>query len=268
VKVIHTRGQALAAAVLAAISLVTPGEGLNAQTTSEVLTFEVASIHPSDPNSQGLRFTRTPDNGIRATAVTLKFLVQIAYNVEGFQISGGPSWSGSERFDVFARLENPDQTDLDEKSIGAVEQLRTERFRERLRALLAARFQLRIRQESKEGAVYLLEQSKNGNKLIPPAGEHGINRNRGLISAENASVAILARTLSNTLLRPVLDHTGLSGQYAFRLEWAEAGAPGEPEDSGVSLFTAIQEQLGLRLQSGKGPIQFIAIDRAEQPSAN
>jgi uncharacterized protein (TIGR03435 family) len=79
---------------------------------------------------------------------------------------------------------------------------------------------------------------------------------------------MLARTLSVTLLRPVLDRSGLSGKYAFRLQWAEPGAPGEPEDSGVSLFTAIQEQLGLRLRPGKSPIQLIFIERAEKPSPN
>jgi bla regulator protein BlaR1 len=241
----------------------------SAQTRPEGLTFEVASIRPSDPGSQGLRFDQTPDNGIRATGVTLKFLVQTAYGVEDFQISGGPGWLRSERFDVYARSENPDKTDLDERSGGAVEQLRDERFRERIRALLAARFQLTLRQELREGAVYILEQTKNGNKLSPPKGEAaGIGRNRGLINAENASVAMLAKSLSTALLRPVLDHSGLSGKYAFRLQWAEPGAPGEPEDSGVSLFTAIQEQLGLRLQPGKGPIELIFIERAEKPSPN
>ena len=144
----------------------------------------------------------------------------------------------------------------------------TQRLRERLRALLAARFQLNIRQEFKEGTVYLLEQARNGNKLIPATSGRGIGRNRGQMTAENASVAMLARKLSAALLRPVLDHTGLNGQYAFQLQWAEAGAPGEPEDSGNSIFTAIQEQLGLRLQPSKGPVQFIVIDRVEKPSAN
>jgi uncharacterized protein (TIGR03435 family) len=79
---------------------------------------------------------------------------------------------------------------------------------------------------------------------------------------------MLANALAVTLTRPVLDHTGLEGRYAFQLQWAEEGAPGEPEDSGVSLFTAIQEQLGLRLEPGKGPIQFVSLDRAERPTAN
>jgi bla regulator protein blaR1 len=254
---------------LLAASLLTLAGVLSAQTEPEGLTFEVASIRPSNPGSQGLHYDKTPDNGFRATGVTLRFLVQIAYDVEDFQISGGPNWLRSERFDVYARSEHPDETDLDAKSVGDVERLRAERFRERIRALLAARFQLGIRQEVKEGAVYILEQTKNRNKLNPPTGDGaGMGRNRGLITAENASVAMLAKTLSTTLIRPVLDQTGLTGKYAFKLQWAEEGAPGEPEDTGVSLFTAIQEQLGLRLQPGKGPIRFIFIDRAEKPSAN
>lgn len=259
----------MALSPLVAISLFTFAGVLSAQTRPDALTFEVASIRPSNPGSQGMRFDKTPDNGFRATGVTLKFLVQTAYDVEDFQISGGPGWLRSERFDVYARSEHPDKIDLDERSAGAVEQLRAERFRERIRALLAARFQLSIREERKEGAVYVLEQTKTGNKLDPGTGDGaGIGRNRGLITAKNASVAMLAATLATTLVRPVVDRTGLSGKYAFQLQWAEEGAPGEPEDSGVSLFTAIQEQLGLRLQPGKGPIRFIFIDRAEKPSAN
>ncbi len=77
----------------------------------------------------------------------MKFLVQIAYDVEDFQISGGPGWIRTERFDVYARSDNPDRTDLDQQSNGAVEQVRAERLRERVRALLAARFQLSVRHE-------------------------------------------------------------------------------------------------------------------------
>ena len=185
--------------------------------------------------------------------------------MEDFQIAGGPGWVGSERFDVYAKPEN--KPDADGSSPGS-EQLRAERFRQRLRVLLAERFQLSVRQELKEGGTYILEQTKSGHKLNETTGTRGVGRNRGLITAENASTAMLAKTLSVTLQRPVLDQTGLEGKYAFRLQWAEDGAPGEPEDSGESLFTAIQEQLGLRLQPGKGPIKFVFIDRADKPSAN
>jgi uncharacterized protein (TIGR03435 family) len=249
---------------LVVISLATVAGMLNAQTTPSALTFEVASIRPSDARA-GMRFEVTSDNGLRATGVTLRFLMQKAYDVEDFQIVGGPGWVRSERFDVYAKQAS--EPNLPDNSVRS-EQLRADRFRECLTVLLAERFHLSVREDFKEGATYSLEQTKAGHKLSVPTGANGIGRNRGLITAESASVAMLAKTLSVTLQRPVRDETGLQGQYSLRLQWAEEGAPGEPEESGVSLFTALQEQLGLRLQAGKGPIQFVAIDRAEKPSGN
>lgn len=244
---------------LAAIALALFGGVLNAQ------TFEVASVRPSDPNSRAFRFEATADNGLRAIGTTLHFLIRMAYDVEDFQLSGGAAWTRSERFDISATPADPNATDLDASSTSPE---RAERLRQRLRTLLAERFQLGVIEDTRDAPVFTLEQTKNGNKLNPPTGDRGIGRNRGLISAENASIPMLVKALSVALLRPVIDHTGLTGKYAFKLEWAEEGAPGEPEDTGVSLFTAIQEQLGLRLQSGKAPVPFISIDRAEQPSSN
>lgn len=238
---------------------------LNSQIKPPASNFAVASIRLSDPKAQRMSFEVTPDGGIRATAVTLRVLLQKAYGVDDFQIEGGPNWARSERFDVFAKPESGPPAD--ETSPGA-EQLSAELARQRLTVLLAERFQLVVRQHFRDGAIYMLEQTKTGHKLKAVTGTDGIRRNRGLISAENATMAMLARTLSVTLQRPVLDETGLPGKYAFRLEWAEAGAPGEPEESGISLFTAIQEQLGVRLDAGKGPIKIISVDRADKPSAN
>jgi len=241
--------------------------GVGAQSKPAGLTFEVAAIRPSDPSSRRMSIEKTPDNGLRATSVSLGFLLQMGYGLEEFQISGGPSWIRSERFDINARAANPDATDLD-LSDGPVAQLRAERLQERVRALVQERFQVRVRRESREGPVYILTQVKNGHRLGGPTGTRGMGRNRGLMTAESASVAMLTNSLSVALRRPVVDQTGLSGRYAFRLEWAEDGAPGEPEDSGQSLFTAIQEQLGLRLESGRAPIEYVVIDAAERPSAN
>ena len=250
---------------LVVISLLTVVGSLNAQTTPAAPTFEVVSIRPSDAKAQGMRFDVTPEMGLRATGVTLRFLLQRAYDVEDFQIVGTPGWAGSERFDVYAKPgSKPDSLESSPPS----EQLREDQFRQHLSALLAERFQLSARQEFKERSLYLLKQTKTGHKLSESTGTGGIARNRGLITAENASVAALAKMLSVTLQRPVLEQTELRGKYAFRLQWAEEGAPGEPEDSGVSLFTAIQQQLGLRLESGKGSIRFVFVDRAEKPSAN
>jgi bla regulator protein blaR1 len=261
----NTLTPVVSAFALVAISLPMIVGTLDAQTTTAALTFEVASVRPSDANSHGMRFDLTPDNSLRATGVTLRFLLQKAYDVEDFQIAGGPNWARSERFDVHAKGDS--KSNGDEGSPRSA-QLMAERFRERLRVLLAERFQLSVRQEFKEGGIYILDETKTGHKLNKTTGTEGVGRNRGLITADNATMEMLAKTLSITLQRPVLDQTGLQGKYAFRLQWAEDGAPGEPEDLGVSLFTAIEEQLGLRLKSGKGPIKVVFIDRAEKPRSN
>lgn len=224
-------------------------------------TFQVASIRPSAPESRSLRFDPTADGGIRATGVSLRYLVHLAFDVEDFQISGGPAWTRSERFDIVATSGKPEEA-------GLPAELRSERLRARLRALLTARFQLRVQEDVREGSVYLLTQGRSGNKLNQPNGDAGLRRNRGLISSDNASMDMLSRAVAAALLQPVLDQTKLTGNYAFRLQWAEAGAPGEPEDPGPSLFTAIQDQLGLRLQPGRGPIRRISIEGVEKPSAN
>jgi len=243
------------ALALVAISLPTIVGMLTSQTTPSAPIFKVATVRPSESNAQGMRFDVTPGGGLRATGITLRLLLQKAYDVENFQIAGGPGWTRSERFDVFA---NPESKPIPDENSPGSDRSRAEQIRERLSVLLAERFQLSVRQELKEGGTYILEQTKTGHKLSETTGTGGVRRNRGLITAENATMAMLAKTLSNTLQRPVLDQTGLRVKYAFRLQWAEEGAPGEPEDSGVSLFTAIQEQLGLRLEAGKGPVKFVS----------
>ena len=172
-------------------------------------SFDVASIRPSA--SPGMRFDRTPANGFRATGVTLKYLVQMAYDVEDFQVFGGPGWIRADRFDISANATDPVADS-------------PESFRMRLRALLASRFRLGVREEAKDGPVYFLEQAKGGSKLIPSeSGSARFGRNRGLLTTDCASPAMLARTLSAILLRPVRDHTGLNGSFAFKLQWAEGG---------------------------------------------
>ena len=106
----------LAAAGAAAINLPVGTGDLRAQPKADTLQFEIASIRPSDPNSRGRRFSSSPDNGLRASGVTLKVLVEFAYGVEGFQISGGPAWFRTDRFDIAAKPETPSEVDADERS--------------------------------------------------------------------------------------------------------------------------------------------------------
>lgn len=246
------------------------------------LVFEVASIKPSDPDSRGMRFQHTAGGGLNVTGVTLKTLIEFAYDVQDFQISGGPRWFRTDRYDILAKPERPEESTDFHKATDAQRRQLSERLRERTRALLAERFQLSIHRETEERPAYQLVLSKNGHKLQESTEGNGISRNWGQITGDGVAIEMLAKVLSMTLARPVLDQTGLKGKYKFKLEYTEErggpigkGAPDEipadanpPDPSGPSIFSAIQQQLGLKLESQKGPVEIIVIDRAEKPSAN
>jgi uncharacterized protein (TIGR03435 family) len=160
-----------------------------------------------------------------------------------------------------------------------------EQMGERLRALLADRFQLVVHKETKDQPIYALVVSKNGAKLkeakAVEGARQGMSMNRGRLEGFAAPMEMLGQTLSNVTARPVIDKTGLTAKYDFVLEWTpEAGADARaqgfgngvtepaPAPGGPTIFTALQEQLGLRLESQKGPVPNIVIDRAEKPSEN
>jgi uncharacterized protein (TIGR03435 family) len=232
------------------------------------LTFEVVSIKPSAPEVDGM-YMRPQPGGLRLEGATLKNLVEYAYDVRGFAISGGPAWVNSDRFDVDARVGG---------SLGTPQQIR-----ERIKSLLSERFKLAVHTESKEQNVYYLIVGKNGPKFheAKPDSRQMIRRRGASITGEAAGIGMLVLNLANALERPVLDKTGLTGRYDFKLEWSldadrqpgsAAGtggeAPGPPEPSGPSLFAALREQLGLRLEAQKAPAETLVIDHVDHPSAN
>jgi uncharacterized protein (TIGR03435 family) len=141
-----------------------------------------------------------------------------------------------------------------------------------LQQLLADRFALRLHRETKEITIYSLIVGKNGPKLKEggSAGPYLSRPSPGRLAGQRASMSSLASALAGNLGRPVIDNTGLKGGYDFSLEWTADAAPDAvPADtSGPSLFTALQDQLGLRLESKKAPIEVLIIDRAEKPSPN
>ena len=262
----------------------------HAQPEGAKLTFEVASVKPNSGNDRGVGIQLQPGGGLRTTGTTLKFLLTFAYDVRDFQVSGGPGWINSDRFDIAAKSERgnseitPDDprkmTDAQMKtSVGLV--------RQKLQALLADRFQLTLHHETKEEPVYALVIGKNGSKLqeshSKQDGRH-MMMNRGELDGEGVPLEFLASTLSSQLGRPVIDRTGLTGHYTFKLQWTPdpgqsankfgglpppgVDAPPPPDPNGPSIFTAIQEQLGLRLESQKGPVDLIIIERVEKPSEN
>lgn len=264
--------------------------GAFSQPAPAPLSFEVASIKPAAPDAPGMFIQIQPGGGLRVSNMNLKQLISYAYDVRDFQVSGGPGWVNSDRFDIQARPAHagdaPTSADDFRNQTDAQRKTMADQMRERTRTLLADRFQLVVRRETKEAPVYALQIAKGGPKLKEdnePQGRQGIMaRRRGQFTGTAAPLQMLATVLSGQLGRPVIDKTGLAGKYDFELEWSPdpgqnfgpagfppgAAAPPPTDPNGPTLFTALQEQLGLRLESGKGPIEMILIDRIEKPSEN
>jgi uncharacterized protein (TIGR03435 family) len=243
-------------------------------------TFEVASIKVSDPLANGTYFRYQPGGGIEISGATLKSLLLFTYDLRDFQLTGAAGWMNSERYTIVGKgVAGPgpatyrDMNDQQRKALG-------ELVRKRMKALLAERFQLAVHTETKELPMYGLVVAKGGHKMTPNTGPDGSPQsslqNRGAYEAQRASLDSIAQGLASITGRPVKNETGLSGYYDFKVKWtpdAGASAPpgGEerpPEAAGPTIFTALQEQLGLKLESRKGPVEILVVDRAERPSDN
>jgi uncharacterized protein (TIGR03435 family) len=248
---------------------------VHAQTAPAPLTFEVVSVKPSAPDVPGFFFQPQPGGNLRITGGTLKNLIAFAYNAREFAISGGPGWVNSDRFDIDARTAHLSPPE----NLAANPQ----QMQERVKSLLAERFQLVIHNESKEQNVYALIVAKNGPKLheVKPESNQMIRKRGTSITGEGVGIHMLVLNLANSLDRQVLDKTGLTGRYDFKLEWsldalgvsspvAATGAevPVASEPGGPSLFAALQEQLGLRLEPQKAPVETLVIDHVARPSEN
>lgn len=248
------------------------------------LTYEVASIKPSGPDFRGTSIQIQPGGGLRVSGGTLKLLITLAYDVREFQVSGGPGWIDSEHYDIMAKTDHASASDPSQMTD---DQRKTtqEQMRQRLQALLAERFQLTIHREKTEQSAYALVVARSGSKLQPAAVKEGerarpmMRMGRGQLSGQGVPLDMLVTSLSSQLGHPVLDRTGLTGNFDFTLEWTpDPGQPSGPpgadvhgppvDPNGPSIFTAVQEQLGLRLESQKGLVEKIVVDRVERPSGN
>jgi len=213
----------------------------------------VASVKPidADPGSSGIKTGR---GRLTANNVTLKRCIMGAYHVGRNQIVGGPDWLDSDRFEISAKAEQPADDD--------------ELFMKILQTLLAERFKLALRSETRTMAAYVLETAKNGPKLEKAKAEEGMtNSGRGRLDARNSTMDHLAEVLSRQMDLPVVNRTGLEGGFNLKLEWTPESAK-PSTDAGPSIFTALQEQLGLRLRTQRVPVEVFVIDHAERPIAN
>ena len=255
--------------------------------------FDTASVKPNKSGDGRVALRGQPGGVFTAINMTAQGLIQFAYRVQAFQVSGGPDWMRTDRFDVNAKAGAnvpPGQGQL------------------MMQALLADRFKLAIHKESKEGQVYALVMAKNGGKpgpqlkpsdcapptpgpqAAPPNGSNPCGLARvglGLFQGQGVPIAQLLNFFSNLTNRAVIDRTGLSGTFDVDLKWAPDPAlggagpfgglpPGPPgaappppsQSDAPEIFTAIQEQLGLKLDSQRGPVDVLVIDHVEQPTAD
>jgi uncharacterized protein (TIGR03435 family) len=189
----------------------------------------------------------------RSIQTSLRFLILGAYGLQDFQISGGPAWMSSEWYDVIAKAEDPDGKDMTSM----------------IRCLLAERFALRVHRETKEQTVFELVVSKGGLKIRESAPDtiYSMRNGMGSMTAIAMPMSIFVTWLSGTARHPVIDKTGLSGAYDFKLEWTDDGTAADGSRAPL-VQTAIQEQLGLKLESRKGPVDILVIDHAERPTEN
>jgi uncharacterized protein (TIGR03435 family) len=257
-------------------------------------SFEVATIKPSDPGQRGSQIGNQPGGRLVIRGVPVSGMMTFAYNVRNFQITGGPGWMSTDRWDIEARAEEgsvappvfpPDPNKPNPMAL-------------RLQSLLEDRFQLKLHRETKELPIYELTVAKGGPKIKlnddqtpfqmpergapPPPVQAGtmprfsMRVGRGSMEAVGMEIHDVAQMFSNVLGRTVVDKTGLKGLYDLKMTWtpdqALQGPPGAdapPVDpSGPSIFTAVQEQLGLKLDSAKGPVEVIVVDSVQRPSEN
>ncbi|HZQ44975.1 MAG TPA: TIGR03435 family protein [Acidobacteriaceae bacterium] len=246
----------------------TPGQ----ETSAPV--FEVATIKPSNPETRGSGFWIN-DDGIDSTNMPLTVLLQFAYNLSTGsvdQIIGGPMWMGSAKFDI--KTKEDAQLARKISKLPREEQLATER--QMVEALLADRFQLKVHHEARDLRVVALTVAKGGPKLTETKADSnkgswtGLRSSRGKIEGRGATIKMLVGSLSPKPEiggRLVVDDTGLTGKYDFELTWSpEDLAHTESDAGGPSLFTALQEQLGLKVETKKSPVDCIIVDHVEMPS--
>jgi uncharacterized protein (TIGR03435 family) len=236
--------------------------------------FEVASVKPNTSGNRAGNLRTLPGGRLAGENIPLANIIRLAYNLKTFQLTGEPAWADNDRFDISAKAD---------KTNPAMEEVRS-----MTQSLLADRFRLKIHRETRELPVYELVLAKNGSRL-PAAKEGGCllpdpNRElpaagdppphicgtamieRGRLDAFARSMAALANDLSNLLGRAVVDKTGLAGGFDIHLEFAPE--EGLADSALPSIFTALEEQLGLKLDSAKGPVEVLVVDHVEKPSAN
>jgi uncharacterized protein (TIGR03435 family) len=233
-----------------------------AQSQTSVSTFEVATIKPTGPSSDGhTHINYPPGDRFSATNITLLALMQWTYNMPERQILEGPSWFGSTRFDIQATADT-------DQIKGLTGEQDRDLKRRMVQALLVDRFHLKLHQETRALPAYDLILAKGGSKLqLTKSNGKSFGIGRTHFNGEGLTMTMIAEELSQITGRVVVDKTNLADRYDLKLEWTADDAPAG-DNSAPSLFTAIQEQLGLKLEPAKEPVPVLVIEHVELPTPN
>jgi uncharacterized protein (TIGR03435 family) len=245
--------------------------------------FEAVSIKPNKSGDVRALFHPSPGGRLNAANVTAKALIEWAYGIRDFQLSGEPGWADSERFDVAAKSDGNPRYDFIKPELETM-----------FRSVLADRFKLAIHRTTKEMPIYSLVLAKNGPRIqavdegdcpevpTPENPCRSLRSNKfGQLTAKKAPLPALALVLVGFTRRMVVDNTGLKGSYSYTLDWTKYLQPPEvppgvvpppnafdPASMEPAIATALEEELGLKLEPGKGPVEMIVVDHLERPSEN
>lgn len=246
---------------------------LGAQTASAPREFEVVSIRRNLSGDRGFNVNAAPGGRVVATNAPIRNLIQNTHRVQDFQLVGGPDWLATERWDIVASAGGSPNR---------------EQMLEMLRHLIVTRFKVVTHRESREMPAYALVVARRDGllgpqlnadafdcaKLPPGAQSCGTDLGPGIMTTMGSSMDEIAARLARVVGIPVVNETKLAGQYRFQLTWAPDASPAEPTAAGRSVpdgpsfFTALHEQLGLKMESRRLPTDVLVIDSAERPDVN
>lgn len=265
---------------------------VHGQTGADAPAFEVATVRENRSGDSGQRIEVVPSGQFNAINMTLRELVSIAYPTDGGrfrhanQLVGGPGWFNTARFDIIAKTDmRGGDTNKPGFTATPAERESVERVRLMLQRLLAERFALRVRQEMRQLSIYALVIARGDRTLGPDMKRSGIDcleewkqqgkpdaralacgsiqsRGPGAVRGIAAEIGPLVMDLYDWTGRPVFDRTGLRGRFDFTLTWAPEGST---DSTAPSIFTAVQEQLGLRLEPTTGPVDVLVVEHAARP---
>jgi uncharacterized protein (TIGR03435 family) len=268
------------------------------EATINGFAFDVVAVKPFQQKDGGMSMmTRFTPNGVTAQGPSLHMLIRMAYGLEDNQILNEPAWLGSDSFEVDAKMD--EETTAAFNKLNGKDQMKAREHM--MQGMLADRFKLGSHKETRDLPIFNLVVAKGGPKFKEakegdtyPNGMKGPDGHGGggmimvgpdTLTMQGGEVKSMVSILSDQLGHHVIDKTGLTGKYDVSLKWApqdrqglemkgaansggESGGAAPAEASGPSIFAALQEQLGLKLESAKAPVEVLVIDHAEQPSAN